>query len=184
MPTEPLTHTAGDTLAWRRDDLTSYPSSGGWTLAYTLVGSTSTLTLTATGDSAGHAVAATAAATATWAPGAYTWVATVTNVDARRYTIGQGVLTVKPNLASVVGGMDLRGPARQALEAVDALLREFGAKAYLQEVQYGERRQRFRSPSEFMQFRSLLQLEARKEDAAAGLAPRTSNRLLVRMSRQ
>lgn len=25
--TEPLTHTAGDTLAWRRDDLTSYTTS-------------------------------------------------------------------------------------------------------------------------------------------------------------
>ncbi len=30
---EPLTHTAGDALAWRRDDLTDYPGSGGWTLA-------------------------------------------------------------------------------------------------------------------------------------------------------
>lgn len=181
--TEPLTHIAGDTLAWRRDDLTSYPSSGGWTLAYTLVGSTSTITLTAVGDSAGHAVSATAAATAAWAPGAYTWVATVTNVDARRYTIGQGVLTVKPNLASVVGGMDLRGPARQALEAVDAALREYGAKAYLQEIEIGGRRQKFRSPDEFMAFRSRLQREANAEDVAAGLRPRTSNRLLVRFTR-
>jgi hypothetical protein len=182
--TEPLTHTAGDTLSWREDSLTDYPSASGWALAYRLIGSTASHSIAAVGDSAGYAVTVTAATTATWAPGAYTWVATVSHGDGRRFTVAQGLLTVKPNLASVVGGMDLRGPARQALDAVDALLREFGAKAYLQEVQYGERRQRFRSPSEFMQFRSLLQLEARREDAAAGLAPRTSNRLLVRMTRQ
>lgn len=181
---EPLTHTAGDTLAWRRDDLTDYPGSGGWALAYRLISGTASHTLAAVADAAGHAISASAATTAAWAPGTYTWVATVTHGDGRRYTIGQGILTVKPNLASVVGGMDLRGPARQALEAVDALLREYGAKAYLQEVQYGERRQRFRNPAEFMAFRSLLQLEARKEDAATGTAPRPDNRLLVRMTRR
>ena len=180
----PTTHTAGDTLSWREDSLTDYPSASGWALAYRLIGSTASHSIAAVGDSAGYAVTVTAATTATWAPGAYTWVATVSHGDGRRFTVAQGLLTVKPNLTAVSGGMDLRTSARKALEAVDAALAEFGAKAYLQEVQYGERRQRFRSPSEFMAFRSLLQLEARKEDAAAGLAPRTSNRLLVRMSRQ
>lgn len=180
---EPLTHTAGDTLAWRRDDLTDYPGSGGWTLAYRLIGATASYSLTAVADAAGHAISASAATTATWAPGAYTWVATVSNGAGGRYTIGQGSLTLRPNLAVVTGGMDLRGPARQALEAVDALLREYGAKAYLQEIEIGGRRQKFRSPDEFMAFRSRLQREANAEDVAAGLRPRTSNRLLVRFTR-
>ena len=183
MATEPTTHPAGDTLAWRRDDLTDYPASGGWTLAYKLIGQANSYTITAVGDAAGHAVSVSAATTATWAPGTYTWVATVTHGDGRRFTIGQGPISITPNLAALTGGMDLRGPARQALDAVNDLLREYGAKAYLQEVELGGRRQKFRSPDEFMAFRSRLQREAAQEDAAAGLRPRTSNRLLTRFTR-
>lgn len=180
---EPKTIVAGDTLTWRRDDLTTYPSSDGWTLAYKLIGQGQSYAIAATGDAAGYAVSVPASTTAAWAPGRYAWVATVTHTDTRRFTIGQGSLTITPNLAAITGGMDLRGPARQALEAVDAALREYGAKAYLQEIEVGGRRQKFRSPDEFMAFRSRLQREANAEDVAAGLRPRTSNRLLTRFAR-
>ena len=181
--TEPLTLVSGDTLAWRRDDLSAYPSSDGWALAYKLIGAGQSYTLGAVGDAAGYAVSASAAVTALWVPGRYAWAATVTHGDGRRYTIGQGSLTVTPNLAALTGGMDLRGPARQALEAMDAALRDYGAKAYLREIEMGGRRQRFGSPEEFMAFRSRLQREANAEDVAAGLRPRTSNRLLTRFAR-
>ena len=183
MATEPLTLVAGDTLAWRRDDLSAYPASDSWTLAYKLIGQGQSYPITATGDAAGYAVNVPAATTATWAAGRYAWVATVTHGDGRRFTVGQGSLTITPNLASLTGGMDLRGPARQALEAVDEILRQFGAKAYLQEIEIGGRRQKFRSPAEFLAFRSRLQREANAEDVAAGLRPRTSNALLVRFRR-
>ena len=83
MPAEPSTHPAGDTLTWRRDDLTAYPASDGWTLAYKLIGQGQSYAISTTGDATGYAVSVTAATTAAWVPGLYAWVATVTGAGIR-----------------------------------------------------------------------------------------------------
>lgn len=187
MPTVPTTEPtrvhAGDSATWRRDDLTAdYPATGGWALSYTLVSPTKVINVAASADGAAFLVTITAATTAGWTPGDYTWAAAVTN-GAQRTTIGQGRLTVLPNVAGAVGGLDVRSPARQALDAVNAALASYGAKAYLQEIQTGDRRQRFNTPGEFMAFRSRLQREVAQEDVAAGLRPTGTNRLLIRFRR-
>lgn len=183
MPTTPTTEpsaiTAGDTVAWRREDLTDYPATT-WTLAYKLVSASTAIAITASADGALFAVAITAATTAAYTAGTYTWVATVTN-GSTRYTVDTGTIVVKPNLAAA-SSYDTRSNAKKALDAVDAALAAYGAKAYLQSIQIGDRQQQFRDPSEFMAFRSQLMVEVaaevNAERIANGLAPR--NKLLVR----
>jgi hypothetical protein len=184
VPTfEPTRAHAGDSLTWRRDDLVvDYPATAGWVLSYKIISASHAISVTAAADGAAHLVTITAATTAGWPPGEYTWVAAVTQ-GAHRSTIGQGRLAVLPNLAGASGGFDVRTAARKALDAVDAALASYGAKAYLQEIQTGDRRQRFNTPADFMAFRSRLQAEVRREEAAAGLRPAGSNRLLVRFRR-
>lgn len=179
--TEPVSVRAGDTIAWRREDLTAdYPASAGWALAYRLVNSAGYLSISASADGDAFAVLVSAATSAGYTPGLYTWHATVTKA-AERYTVGTGSITVERNLAASTA-YDTRSPARQALDDVDAALRLYGAKAYMQEIEIAGRRQKFATPGDFMAFRSRLQAEVRGEDnaerIAAGLAPK--NKLLVR----
>ena len=179
--TEPSVIVAGDTLAWRREDLVmDYPASAGWALAYKLLNAAGSLIISASADGDQFAISVAAATTANYTAGIYTWVATVTK-GAERYQVDTGTLTVKPNLAAL-SSSDQRSAARKALEACDAALASYGAKAYLEEITIAGRRQIFRSPADFMAFRSKLQAEIAREDNAErianGLAPR--NKLLVR----
>lgn len=181
VPTfEPARVHAGDSLTWRREDLTAdYPATAGWVLSYKLISSARSIAVTATADGAAFAIAVPASTTAIWAAGDYIWVAAVT-LGAERTTVGQGRLTILPNLAGASGGLELRTPARQALDAVNAALASYGAKAYLQEIQTGDRRQRFNTPADFLAFRSRLEAEVRREEVAAGTRPTGTNRLRVR----
>jgi hypothetical protein len=181
--TEPTRVHAGDSLTWRREDLTAdYPANAGWSLSYTLISHSRAFQVPAVADGTAFAVTVDAATTATWPAGDYTWAAAVT-LGAQRNTIAQGRITVLPNLAGAVGGLEVRSPARQALDAVNAALASYGAKAYLQEIQTGDRRQRFNTPAEFLAFRSRLEAEVRREEVASGARPSGSNRLLVRFRR-
>lgn len=178
--TEPAVVTAGDTVAWVRD-LPDYPAPA-WVLAYTYINAASKITVTAGASGAQHAVSVAAATTAGWAAGTYAWAATATN-GAQRATVARGTLQVLPNLAAATT-LDVRSPAQQALDDVNAALRTYGAKAWMQSLSIAGRSQTFRSASEFMAFRSQLEAEVAKEQAAARLAAglQPSNRLLVRFA--
>lgn len=179
--TEPGRITAGDTVIWLRS-LSDYPASAGWVLAYTLINSTTKISLTASALGADHLVSVAASTTAAWAAGSYTWHAVVTKA-AERYTVGQGSITIAPNLAAAAT-YDTRSSAKKALEAVNTLLESYGSKAYLQGYEINGRKQQFQSPGEFLAFRSKLQAEVAREDnaarIAAGLAPR--NQVMVRFN--
>lgn len=177
---EPTTTYAGDTLSWRRDDLVSrYPALAGWQLKYKLTSAATAIAVDAVADGAAFIIDIPAAVTATWPAADYAWVAYVTN-GAQRYTIGQGRLTVKANVAAASAGIDLRSSARKALDAVNASLATYGAKAYLQEIEIADRRQRFTSASDFMAFRSRLIQEVAREDVQSGARAKTNPRMLVR----
>lgn len=179
--TEPTTIYSGDTLTWRREDLTAnYPASAGWLLKYKLASSAAAIGIDAVADGDAFFISVPAATTATWAAGTYTWVGYVVK-GAERFTISQGTITVKPNVASATAGLDLRSSARKALDAVNASLATYGAKAFLQEIEIADRRQRFTSAADFMAFRSKLIQEVAREEVQAGLRPRTSPRMLVRL---
>jgi hypothetical protein len=179
--TEPTSIQAGDTLAWRREDLsTDYPASSGWALSYRIVNASGKFDISATADGAYFAILVAASTTASYTPGPYAWAAVVTKTT-ERYTVGTGQLTVLANL-NAAATADTRTSARKALDSVNAALETYGAKAYVQDIQVGDRIQRFFSPGDFLGFRNRLMIEVAREEAAArlaaGLAPK--NRLLVR----
>lgn len=178
LPDFPTTVRAGDTFA-STYSLPEYPASS-WVLTFTLISAATKITLTAAAVGLDHAATASATTAATWAPGAYTWVAHVTS-GAQRVTLNAGATQVLPDLAAATS-YDTRTPARKALEAVDAALATYGAKAYIQTIQVGERQHTFVSPGDFMKFRDQLRTEVQREENIERLNKGlgSKNRLLVR----
>jgi hypothetical protein len=179
--TEPSRVTAGDTVAWSKS-LSDYPATDSWVLSYTLINSAHKITITATASGADHLVTESAATTADWNAGTYTWQAIVTKA-AERYTVGQGTLVVAPDIAAATT-LDTRSTAQKALDQVNATLETYGSKAYLQSYEIAGHKQQFQSPGEFLTFRSKLIAEVARENnaarIAAGKAPR--NQIAVRFN--
>lgn len=171
--TEPQSITAGDSVAWTKS-ISDYPASASWVLAYTLINAAGKIALTSSASGDDHAVSVAASSTATWAPGSYTWQATVTKA-AERYTVGTGRITILPNLAAATL-FDTRTAARKALDAADLALASYGAKAYMQAFEINGRSQKFHDPGMFMAWRDKLKAEVSREENAArlkaGLAPK------------
>jgi len=180
--TEPDRITAGDTLEWVKS-LPSYPASAGWVLRYAIVSNSAAYNFTATASGDEHAISVAAATTAAWAAGSYAWTAAVT-LGATRHTVGNGRLTIAPNLSAATSGVDTRSPARQALDAMNTALAAYGAKAYMQSYSIAGRQQTFRNPAEFMALRDKLSAEVAREDNAARIAAGlpTRNTLAVRFT--
>lgn len=176
---EPVAVRAGDTLSWRKS-LGEYPASSSWVLTYTLINSLAKITIAASADGDDHLVIVPAATSANYTAGRYSWVSHVTKA-AERHTIATGVMEVLPNLAAATT-YDNRTPARQALDDVEAALRTYGTKAWMETYTVGGRSQKFRSIDEFMAFRDRLKAEVAREEALQqlqeGLAPK--NQLYVR----
>jgi hypothetical protein len=176
---EPASVRAGDTLSWRKS-LDEYPASDSWVLAYTLINSSAKITITAGADGADHLVSVAAAVSALYTAGRYSWIAHVSKA-LERHTVATGVVEVLPDL-SAQATYDNRTPARQALDDVEAALRTYGTKAWMETYTIGGRSQKFRSIDEFMAFRDRLKAEVAREEALLqlqeGLAPK--NQLYVR----
>lgn len=179
--TLPATHRAGDTLSstW---SLSDYPATAGWALRLTLISAAQRYQASASASGADHVFTVAAATTAVWVPGAYYWTVDATKTT-ERYTVARGGIDVLPDLAAA-STYDTRTPARKALEAAEAALATYGAQAYLQQIQFGDRRQQFQTPGDFLSFISRLRAQVRAEEQAEriaqGLQPR--NRLLVRFT--
>ena len=176
--TEPSRVTAGDTITWTKS-LPDYPASAGWVLAYTLINLAGKKTITGTAAGSDHLITVLAATSSAWAAGLYTWVATVTKA-AERYTVGNGSITVAPDLAAATT-FDTRSSARKALDAANLALETYGNKAYLHMYETNGRRQQFHTPGDFLAFRSQLQDEVTREDSAARLAAGLSPKNQIRV---
>lgn len=178
------TITAGDTLNFLTPG-GEYPASDGWSLTYKLIpraAGPSVISFISTGEGADHRVDVDAATTAGWTAGSYSW-ACYASRSAKRKTLQTGSMQILAD-PGVVSTLDNRSPARKALEVADAALATYGNKAYLQSYSINGRAQSFRSPGEFLAWRSRLQSEVAREDNAerirAGLSPR--NMLQVRFN--
>jgi hypothetical protein len=115
----PDTHRAGITLEVR-NLLTAYPADAGWVLSVALRGQ-GVINLTSTADGSTLVLGADATATAAWAPGRYTWAATLAN-GAERVDAGYGVIEVQPDLAAQAGTYDGRTHAERTLAAIEAVI--------------------------------------------------------------
>jgi hypothetical protein len=115
---EPTNLTAGDTVTWSRS-LADYPATQSWVLSYRLINAANKIDITAAASGADHLVTVTAATSAAWQAGTYTWQAYVTKA-AERYTVGAGSVVIKPNLAAQAAGFDSRSESLQRFDAIKA----------------------------------------------------------------
>lgn len=166
---------AGDTVRWRRE-LADYPASDGWILAYTLVGSASVKSISATADGDAFSVAIPAATSAAWEPGAYRVQETVTK-GAERYTLCTVTLRVLQNLAALTAGADLRTHARKVLDAIEAWLESKAPTASSIEIA-GRKISNYPLP-ELLALRDRYRAEVRREEA--GSSSGRGSRLLMRL---
>lgn len=112
----------GDTLNFLTT-VTDYPASAGWTLSFRLVprGAGSAISFTATAEGDDYRVNVSAATTAAWIAGEYAWGAYVT-LTTTRYTVDNGVITLKPDPSAVAAGTDQRTHEQKMLAQIRALL--------------------------------------------------------------
>lgn len=176
---------AGDSLNFTVS-LADYQASDGWALSYRLIprstGSVLTFGATASGDE--FVVALAAGATASWAAGEYTAAAFVSK-GADRFTIDSegGPVTIKPNLGTLTGALDLRSDAELALAAVRAKLKGKATDA-VESYRINNRELRYYSLDELLKLESKLAADVAREQAAAGQTPTEGarvRRMLVRM---
>lgn len=164
---EPLSFRVGDTVRWTRS-LADYPADAGWQLVYTYVSVASKQVVTATAAGALHSIEITAAGSALWAAGDYTWQATVSK-GAERYTIGVGRTVVLVNIAVAAGGLDTSTHARRVLAAVEAVLEGRAGEAEA-DVQINGRAVKYIPIAELLVLRDRYRAEVAREDAAVRLA--------------
>ena len=113
---EPASLVAGDTLSWTKS-LSHYPANAAWVLNYRLINATTKIDIVATASGADHLVSVTAAVTAAYPVGVYTYQAFVTKA-ALRHTVGSGSINISPNLAAQAASYDTRSIASKILDSL------------------------------------------------------------------
>lgn len=114
--------TLGDTLSFTKA-LPAYPA-GVWTLYYRMLlraGSGAAISFNSTASGTDHLITVSAATTAAWVAGTYTWASWVSD-GAVTYSIEQATITLLPNPRTASGSMDLRTTAQVALDNVRATI--------------------------------------------------------------
>jgi hypothetical protein len=180
---EPAKVRAGDTVTWRKS-LAAYPASAGWLLHYRFINATAKIDITAAADGDSHLVSVAKATTAAWTAGAYTYVAWVAD-GTDRATVGQGSITVLPDLAAVsAAGYDSRTQAKKMLDAIDAALLSLstGERLAVVEAEVVTRRLKYDFTG-LQNLRNLYAAQVRAEENAerASLGLGARNKLNVRL---
>ena len=118
---EPLKFHAGETVKWKRTDLSDFPAST-YTLYYTLVkdGTRITFNSSQDGSTENHAVTLAHATTAAYTVGVYSW-----SVEARSssevYVVDKGVMEILTDYAEQSSGSDERSVAKKMVDAYESL---------------------------------------------------------------
>jgi hypothetical protein len=170
----------GDTLNFTTS-VVDYPPSDGWTLKFRLIPrSTGTpITITTAQDSADsslHRAQVTAATTAAWTAGEYSWASWVEKA-AEKYSVSNGSITLKPD-PRIVSTLDSRSTARVALDNVRAVINGKASSGVLS-YRIGERQLQNYSMAELLQLESKLVADVKREQACEDLAAGLPNRRKV-----
>lgn len=119
---------AGDSTSWQdapvrlADGRTA--DATAWTLAYHLRGAEA-VDLTAAASGASWKTTLPSNVSVTLAPGPYAWVAVLTNAAQERITVGNGQLTITPDLVATTSGYDPLSFAQRALQNCEAAMATF-----------------------------------------------------------
>lgn len=149
--TEPLVLVQGDTVTWKRTDLSSDYPNDKYTLSYEFRSRSpsGSFTITATADASDYLISVAKATTATYAASdrarnqsGYEWSAYMTKTTGERIRIDYGTLDVTINLAAQAAGFDGRSHAQKMLDAIVAALEGRADKTELQYTVNGRTIQR------------------------------------------
>ncbi len=180
----PLTLVKGDSATWKDssklDANNRLLASPDWVLKYAIRGAVS-LDLTASPDGSGWSTEVTAVQSATLTAGTYYWQAFVEK-GAERCTVGQGRLTVLPQLSAESGTYDGRSQARKDLEAVQAAMRSMVAGGAVQAYTIGNRQLQRMQMSDLIMLERNLKYAVSQEEKQQKIANGEGNpdTLLVR----
>lgn len=160
VPTiEPSVFRAGDFLTWLKS-LPDHPANAGWSLTYTLINATTKITITASASGAEHLVSVSAATSAGYASGGYSWMSRVTKAT-EIYTMASGSIEILPNLAALTT-FDGRSHARIMVQAIEAAIQGRASSTQL-EYEINGRRVRNMDPGDLIKWLSFYRAELAKE---------------------
>lgn len=108
----------GDSWQWKKS-LSDYPAST-WTLTYSLLSSTTKITLTGSASGTDHLIDISASTTAAYTAGWYDWVARVSD-GTDSFTVGYGRIELLPDLEAA-SSYDNRSHARKVLDAIESVI--------------------------------------------------------------
>lgn len=149
-----------------------YPANESWALHYRMVPRTAgaAVELTSSPDSVDptlHRISQTAATTAGWTAGTYSWQSWVEKAG-EKYEVDSGVVTLRAN-PIVASTLDNRSDAKIALDNVNAKL-SGSTNATVLSYRIGERELRNYPMPELLALRSSLITQVKREARAAALA--------------
>jgi hypothetical protein len=168
IPTnEPAELRAGDTWKWTRS-LADYPASA-WTLKYRFKSPTAGFEITATTSGNDYAITVTAATTAGYAAGTYTWIAWVEGGTSEKYTVDTGIMAVDADYRSgtATAALDDRSHARKTLAAIESWIES--RNPGVAEYEIAGRRMKYISTSELLKLRQSYKTEVAAEEAAEAI---------------
>ena len=150
----PSTLRVGDTTSWRDEPLLVdgvRVDSSMYTLKHILVGPSAPLTLTAVEDGGGWKTQLTVVQADALVAGEYSWQAVIETAG-ERLTVGNGQLSVLPNLANAAQGFDGRTVAEKALADAEAALANYRANGgKIKSYTIGMRAMTFADSSQILQ---------------------------------
>ena len=176
----------GDTLNFPTF-VDGYLPSDGWTLKFRLIprASGSPISIVTAQDSADstlHRAQVTAATTAAWTAGDYSWASWVEK-GAEKYSVANGSITLKPD-PRVASTLDTRSVARTALDNVRLMLAGKATSGVMR-YQIGERHLQSYTMPELLQLEAKLIADVKREESAdlmaAGL--KSKRKVYVRLDR-
>lgn len=167
---EPSSLTAGDTVKWTRS-LSDYPAPT-WVLKYRLINAAGKIDITASASGSDHLVNVSAATSAGWTSGTYSWQAYVEGGSSERYTVGTGTLEIKRNWAAEAAGYDTRSNARTILEQLEQAYEDYcsNGQGLVQRYTIGGREMWFKSSVDFIKAIEYWRNQANTERAAEQVA--------------
>jgi len=182
--TVPAVITAGDTLAWTRS-LADYSAADGWVIAYRLINAAGKIDITGTASGQDHAVNVSAATSAGYAAGDYTYQEFVTKA-AERHTTAVGSITIRPNLAAQAAGFEARGTWTKALADLRAALATWiTSSGQVAEYEIAGRRMKFSTAADIRMRIAIAEKEAARERSAdlAAQGQDLGRQIVVRLGR-
>ena len=184
--TEPLDFYSGETVKFKRTDLSDYPAPT-WTLYYVLqkTGTRITFNSSQDGSSTNHLVSLAPATTANYTVGLYHWV-----VEARNgtdvYVVDEGYLEIKTDYAEQSSGYDDRSVAKKMVDAYESLFSNQITNSTLEQLSYSIAGRSISKMSaseirtEYLRWQRLYQQEVDELRLKNGLG--TRKRILTRFS--